>query len=168
MFGAVLKYRGATPKLAARVRNQVQKEGIEKSLSHWHAHMRPKHFTHEGAREYGYTPRQGERGSQHRFKGSYTQRKLQKFGHTRPLEFSGTSKALSANKNIKATSKGGRCKINAPALNFKHPNSTIVMRDEMTRVTRAEASEIAEQVFQPFMAQRFEQLTASATETKTV
>lgn len=165
MFGAVLKYRGAVPKIAAKRRNVIYKEGFTLALTFWHFQFRPKHFTHAGAREYKYTPRKGESGSGRKFKGSYTARKLKQFGHTRPLEYSGTSKALSSQQNIKATSKGGRAIIRAPALNFRHPNSEIRMRDEMTRVSDAERQKLATQ-YETYVTAGFNRLTES--ETKTV
>jgi hypothetical protein len=164
MFGAVLKYSGATPKLAARQRNAVQKEAFAYALKFWHAKYRDKHFTNAGATEYGYTPRKGERGSGRRFKGSYTAYKLKKMGHTRPLEFSGRSRALAARENVTSTSKGGRARINAPALNFRNRFSQINMRDEMTRVSDAERSALTRE-FGDYLTGRFARLTAKETVT---
>jgi len=164
MFGAVLKYRGATPKMAARERNAIQKDAFIETLTYWHTHHRQKHFTNAGAVEYGYLPRSGDRGSRRKFVGSYTQRKLLKFGHTRPLEFSGASRALSANRNVKATSKTARCIISAPALNFRNPKSPIRMREEMTRVSPAERIELVNH-FEEYMLERFNKITASETKT---
>ena len=45
----------------------------------WHDELLPKHFTEEGAREYRYK----RRSRRHR------EKKLRRYGHSRPLEFSG-------------------------------------------------------------------------------
>ena len=56
------------------------------------------------ARNYRYAKRSGERGSGRKFRGSYTERKLKLFGHTRPLELSGEGKRLALyQRNIAAT-----------------------------------------------------------------
>lgn len=163
LFGAVIKYRGAVPKIAVRKRNEVYKLAYRETMEYWHAHFRLKHFTHAGAREYGYTPRKGEAGSNRKFAGSYTQRKLRKYGHTRPLEFTGESKARSANANITATSRGARCRMNLPRLNWKHPKSLIAPRDEMTRISPAER-----QFLQTYFEQRVQAGFAAITTTETV
>ena len=125
MFGAVIKYRGAVPKIALRERNRIYKESYAAVLTYWHRELRPKHFTLAGAAEYRYAPRSRK----------YEARKQRKVGHTRPLEFSGLSKALTSVRNVTSTSKGGRVRMNAPALNFKHPKSRVHARDELTRIS---------------------------------
>jgi hypothetical protein len=164
LFGAVISYRGATPKLALRKRNEVYKAGYVWTLTHWHREMRPKHFTHAGATEYRYAPRRGERGGGRRFEGSYTQRKLKKYGHTRPLEFTGESKRASADLKIKATSKGGRCILSTPRLNYRHPDSQVRAREEMTRVSDREVAVLA-RVFEDYVAAEFARLTDKTTVT---
>ena len=162
MFGCVLKYRGPVPKIARRERNKIQKEGFEYALTYWHGKFREKHFTHAGATEYKYLPRSGERGHGRKFKGSYNQQKLRKFGHTRPLEFSGESRQLTRTLKIKATSKSGRCILNARKFNFRNPKSKIDMRDEMTRVSDPERTVLAEE-FQDYISGRFNRIMASET-----
>jgi hypothetical protein len=65
--------------------------------------------------------RQGERGTGTKFfKKSYTGRKLHKWGHTRPLEWSGVTRARASVLDVKATSKGGKLITHVNVLNF-HP-----------------------------------------------
>lgn len=136
--------RGAVPGVAKRELNTMLKAAWEETGVHWHRSMRPKHFTHAGAREYGYTPRKGERGAAGTkgFRQSYTGRKLKRFGHTLPLVYTGESRELTRIRDVRATSKGVRIVMNAPKLNFRSRHSTINMRDEMTRISAGEAREL--------------------------
>lgn len=111
----------------------------------WHQNLRPKHFTHAGAREYAYDKRQGEVGSGRPFKGSYTARKLRLFGHTLPLVWSGASRTRSAIRNIKSTSKGARVTMNVPTLNFRKGRNAKgkSMREELTTVSLPERKALA-------------------------
>jgi len=112
---------------------------------YWHRKMRPKHFTNPGAREYGYTPRQGERGRPHpkgKFYRTYTGRKLRQRGHTRPLVLTGESRALTRMRIVRADSKGVRIPIKANKLNYRYRGSPIHMRDEMTRISMRERQQL--------------------------
>lgn len=134
---------GATPAVLKKEMNKILKTVWRVTAEHWHRYQRPKHFTHAGAREYGYTPRSGEKGSTRtRFKGSYTQRKIQAVDHTRPLEFSGTSRQLTRIQNIKSTSKGAVIRMRAPALNFRAKGSAINMREELTAISAGDLTKL--------------------------
>lgn len=109
---------------------------------HWHKKMRPKHFTHRGAREYGYKPRGGQPGSGRKFTGSYTSRKLRLKGHTRPLEFTGQSRKLTEIRDVRATPKGVRIVMAANTFNRRRSVNSPHMREEMTTVSAAEQREI--------------------------
>ncbi len=141
----VIEWResGATPAVLKKDLNKIIKKVWAATAEHWHRHQRPKHFTTAGGREYGYTPRSGQRGSKRkRFKGSYTQRKIQKHGHDRPLEFSGTSRQLTRIQNIVATSKGATIRMRAPALNFKPKGSAVNMREELTTISAGDLANL--------------------------
>lgn len=107
---------------------------------HWHVRYADKHFTRQGAQEYGYEPRKGEPGNPDPFgfKSSYTGRKFREKGHTNPLEFSGLSRQLARIRDVRATAKGGRIVIHARGLNRKNPHSNINMREEMTEISSNE------------------------------
>ena len=121
--------------------NRALKYAWEQTGVYWHEHFREKHFTSAGATEYGYKPRQGERGRQGAkgFSRSYTGRKLKKYGHTRPLELTGQSRASTRTRKVTATSKGARVVMRAPALNFKARGSDINMNEEMRTISPAES-----------------------------
>ena len=113
----------------------------------WHRDFRPKHFTVEGGKAYGYLPRSGDLrtpGSKAFFR-SYQGRKFAKFGHTKPLVWSGTSEQQTATgTSIEPRVDGVRIVMNAPHLEFRNPRSQIDMQDELTRVTAPERAELAE------------------------
>lgn len=104
----------------------------------WFTDRRKVHFTHEGASQYGYEPR----------KKGYLWAKMKAVGHTLPLVYSGLSRVLSQEKDIRQRRAGVRIVIHAPTLLYnprfkKGPNKgqlakQIPMRDEMTAVSRWE------------------------------
>jgi hypothetical protein len=57
----IVKRQGLTSRTGWRVINQIAKEVAIEVGYFWHDNFLQKHFTHAGAREYGYEPRQGER-----------------------------------------------------------------------------------------------------------
>jgi hypothetical protein len=149
VFEITLTKRGPTPKLLARELNSINREAA-RSMGHlWRQRYFDKHFTLAGANEYGYAPREGSslRPGVKGFKRTYTGKKLAKFGHSHPLEYTGESRERASTPRIVATAKRGEAKVrvimNAPAFNFKRPGSAIDMRKELTTVSRREADEIA-------------------------
>ncbi len=151
----VIKYKGAVPDsrvFSVRAMNEVKRKAWLKVGRYWHEHFREKHFTHEGAAEYHYTPRSGEQSglSTKQFFRSYTGRKQRYKGHTLPLVWSGDPglRAMSRIASITATATSTRsgCRIALPQANkanFKNPYSQIDMRDELTRVSPAEGAVLA-------------------------
>jgi hypothetical protein len=81
----------------------------------WHRKHRPRHFTLDGIRRYGYTPR----------KRSYNRRKRREYGHTLPLVKSGVSKTLSTDKTVRATLRGVSITMPVRVLNFKTRGSAV-------------------------------------------
>jgi hypothetical protein len=141
MYVITITERGATPRILKSELNRVTRACLEQVANYWHRHFRAKHFTAAGAREYGYAKRRGEelgQGSK-AFWHSYTGRKLRKYGHKRPLVLSGVSEALTLMRDVRVTGKRARVVLHAPALNFRNPYSQINMREEMMRVSEAEA-----------------------------
>ena len=136
---------GATPWLMKRELPQILKRVWEEIGNHWHRQMRPKHFTHAGAREYGYTPRKGEKdaASSKGFRRSYSGRKLRKFGHTLPLVYTGESRDITARRDVRPTRHGVRIVMAANKLNYKNPYTAIDKRDEMTRVSPEDTRTLA-------------------------
>ena len=134
MLTVKITYSGAAPALAKRALNKLYKKSFAIAAGVWHTRFHRKHFTHAGAREYRYDPRQGERmtrGSK-RHRASYTARKERLFGHTLPLVWSGASRKLASIKDVRATSKRGRVVIHARGLNRPRRGGKKSMREEMT------------------------------------
>lgn len=169
-----IRYHGPVPgseNLSARVLNQIKREAWEEAGHYWHAHLRPKHFTKAGAREYGYAPRKGEEGGTgKRFWRSYTGRKQRQKGHTLPLVWSGELRELSKIYKLQATATSTRSRLRvilpaAQKANWRNPYSRIDMAGELTRVSDAEAVELVG-VFDRFLAGGLEEV--QTTQTKTI
>lgn len=140
---ATIREKGATPKLMRREINAIKRAAFEQAGVQWHDEFRLKHFTLAGAREYGYSPRQGDGLSGKAFWRSYQGRKQKYLGHKIPLVYSGEARSLSEFRNIRgtSTSKKSEVKIAMPALrklNWRHPASQIDMADEMRRISAGE------------------------------
>ncbi len=136
-----VQFTGTVPRFQRREWGKVKKTGFEAIARSWHQKMRTKHFTPAGAREYRYSPRDGERGTKGArfFDRSYTGRKLKRHGHTLPLVFSGVSRRLSQLRNISATSKGAKVRMNVPQLNrARRPAGKKSLREELTTVSDRE------------------------------
>lgn len=133
-----VRFTGDHPRNTRRVIAKAQRTAFRIIATWWHRKFRPKHFTIRGAREYSYQPRGGSRGLREPEPGSYTARKKIAFGHTRPLEWSGESKALTRIRNIRFSSTRARVVMRAPTLNFKSGRRRETMRDELTRISRRE------------------------------
>ena len=157
-----MKWSGPTPRIAKRRMNHIIKAANRDMGIFWWRMMRAKHFTHAGAREYGYTPRKGERGSGRAFRGSYTAQKLRAFGHTKPLVFTGTSEKLAGIRDVRATFKKTRVVIHARALNFRSAGSQVDMRAEMTAISVKDASRLVRVKEKSLMA-RLRQIRATET-----
>ena len=132
--------RGATPNADWR---PAQRDSWTDVGRLWHNDLRPKHFTHQGAREYGYAPRSGARGSGRRFAGSYTQRKLKKFGHTKPLVYTGEGEALTRVRVISSNVKRVQVKMTAARkFNFRNPFSNIKMAEELRATSKGDVQKM--------------------------
>jgi len=158
----IVKRQGLTSRTGWRVINQIAKEVAIEVGYFWHDNFLQKHFTHAGAREYGYEPRQGERGSGMRFSGSYTQHKLHRFNHTRPLEFTGDSRSLleTSKHKVRATATGGEATLRIPlgAPNFnrfgrggRYGTSKVDLRHDITAVSEAEIGLMAKEANRLFI-----------------
>lgn len=169
MIGSIrIKYTGAVPgvTLGRRELNREKKGSWHHTGTYWHQKFRKKHFTKAGAKEYGYIARKGEKmakGSK-AYKRSYTGQKERKFGHTRPLEFSGLSRQLTRIRDVRAFSKKVRVVLHSRTFNRRHRKSQINMREEMTRVSMAEAHTLVGQ-FDGDFGRRLSQFRGSHTET---
>jgi hypothetical protein len=150
---------GPTPRVLARRLPEIQRANWEDTGQSWHREMLPKHFTRAGATEYGYKPRQGERGGEtdRGFRRSYTGRKLKVMNHTRPLVWSGEAQRLTRLRDVRATSKGAKIVLHANKLNWRGPHTDINMADEVRRISAGEAVTLTRQ-FDERLGQRLNAL----------
>lgn len=143
MLGISVHYRGAHPLRRRDWNTEVAEPVFRDAGEYWHDQFRAKHFTAEGAAEYGYYRRKGEglpRNSK-AWRRSYTGRKHARFGHTRPLVYTGEGERLSRVRDVRANSR--RVRVILPnKFNFRHPKSRINMREEVTRVSQREEQEL--------------------------
>lgn len=139
--------RGFTAKLAKRKLNDINRNAVYETGEYWHEHFRLKHFTKEGAAEYHYAPR--ARG--------YMIYKAKKWGHQNPLVFSGDTRTQSNVQTIHAVASAGnataRVVLHCPTLNLIPKGGHINLRDEMTRVSVAEADKLGQVVGQSLSRQ---------------
>lgn len=141
MLGFEIKYTGHP--LTRRDFNDMKRRTFDVIGRTWHRDMLAKHFSHAGAREYGYRPRKGMPGNPHPqgFDRSYSGRKLRAMGHTRPLEYSGEGRRLARIQDIRVTSK--RVRVILPRkFNRRNPHSQIDMREELTTVSEGEERQL--------------------------
>ena len=112
----VVHYQGFVPDMPKRVYNDVQREAFRGMGVKWHRDYLMTHFTHAGATEYGYRPRQGDRQSptDRSFRRTYTGRKLRRYGHTYPLVLTGLSRAQARTRDVRATRTGVRVVLHMP------------------------------------------------------
>jgi hypothetical protein len=159
-----LRSEGAVPKVAKRTLNKSYKAAFQSAGLHWHRRYSRKHFTAAGAREYGYSPRQGERMGRgtKRFRKSYTGRKLRLFGHVLPLVWSGASRLLARIRDARSTSKGVRVLIHARTLNRPRKGGKKSMREEMTTISDREERRLKQQIGET-LTRRFARIRTKST-----
>lgn len=150
MIMCKVRYEGPVPgslNLSQRRFNELLKDAWFESGKYWHTEFRPKHFTKEGAAEYGYKPRKGEDlpfGSRGFWK-SYTGKKQKRFGHTLPLVNTGELRDRSKTANIQPTKNSVRVALSrANKANWHNPHSEINMADELTMISDQEEVILAE------------------------
>lgn len=125
---------------AASIR-EAQRECFREMASRWHADYLLGHFDTSATSRYRYRARRGSRiadRNTYKFRNSYTGRKLRRFGHERPLVFTGRAMMESQFRDIRADSKKGKAVLSR-RFNLRNPNSEINMREEVTRVLPREA-----------------------------
>lgn len=151
MLVVKIKKTGPTAGLTRKELANAARETYRAMGVLWHDQMRPRHFTHEGARIYNYVAR--EAGENQSFGRSYTGQKLRKYGHTKPLVKTGVSEKLAKIRDVRPTSKGARVVLHARGLNRKNPKSLIDMRAEVTTVLPREGETLADHGEREFQRQ---------------
>jgi hypothetical protein len=141
--GVTITERGPAPRNFRRLFGNLQKEAWQVTAEAFHEIYRDLRFTEAHGRAAGYAPRKGEGTSGKAFWRSYAGRKRLKFGHSRPLEWSGETRRAVASASITTTrNRADIAYAGARKLNFRHPKSEIRMSEEFTRLLPAEAADL--------------------------
>ena len=139
MFMWKIELAGAVPGVVAKEWARIRTEAWPALGDCWHQKFRERHFTKGAAQLYGYAQRKGEGTSGKKFWRSYTGRKQKKWGHTRPLVFSGLSLVLTRKRNYSITKT--QITIRLPTgFNRRNKHSNVNMRDEITTVLPQESN----------------------------
>jgi hypothetical protein len=170
MIVFTLKETGATPGVMRREYPKVAKAAFLKAGRFWQSKMLPGHFTRKAISKYDYQPRQGDRGSAVKsrlietkvggktifrrtsLKSTYTAKKKRLKGHTKPLVWTGASRALSGTGRVTSTKSRFRVTVRAPTLNRR-----LHMRREVVAVTPDEAVRLGEMI-ENFITVRFNRM----------
>lgn len=130
---------------------EVLKAAWEHAGEFWHRVILKKHFTHAGAKEYGYKPRkQAEVRTSMTKSGkirvrklpSYDQRKFRKWGHTYPLVWSGEMKRqVMRTRDVRSTAKGAKVVLHGPKhlWQFRKDYGQADKAAELSRISEADA-----------------------------
>ena len=121
-----VKYTGEVSKAKWK---KALKEAYLAPIVQWTDEFKMRHFTHAGAKMYGYEPRTAEYEAK---------KKRRPPGFGLPLVWSGASRTLASIRDIRSQTKGAKSIIHAVGLNRKPKGKVTSMREEMTRVTTNE------------------------------
>jgi len=131
--------------ISARQFQAAKREVFRAMGREWHGQYLRLHFTADATSRYGYVRRKGEAktpGSKG-FASTYVGRKLKRFGHSRPLVFTGEGERLAQLLDLRASSTQGRVVL-PRKFNWKNPKSRVDMRAELTKVIQPEADELSQ------------------------
>lgn len=132
----VIEYKGLHPgNTIAELKRAVKAANIA-TIEAWHQTFLPEHFESGATFKYGYrgrTPR-------------YNKRKRKKYGHNRPLEFSGTGKRAAVRQiRVSGTSKSARGRLpGTQVFNFGGGARQPDMRKELLTVLPSEEKVLTE------------------------
>lgn len=140
-----IRERGPTPRKLRKVYTAAKRVAWLATGKLFHLEMRDKRFTSEHGRKAGYAPRQGEvAGLGRRWWSTYTGQKQKKWGHTRPLEWSGETRRAVKSANITSTTKGARVAYpGARKLNYRRWPTSPHMAEEFRRLLPDEITPLA-------------------------
>lgn len=132
-----LRERGPTPRKMRSAFTQAKKKAFFDGAVFFHSTFSDNRFSHSHATRAKYAPR----------KKRYTAGKVRRFGHSRPMEYTGRARRLSRTARVTSTSKGS--KLAYPGLrvfNFRHPNSEVNLLEEFTTILPEEANRVADHI----------------------
>ena len=103
----------------AKTWREILKNAWHRAGLFWHRHILRKHFTIAGASEYMYQPRTVR----------YSRYKAKKFGHRRPLVFSGAAERHAhRTRDLRTSSKGVRVILHLPPYFYQYHKPRIRTR----------------------------------------
>lgn len=140
-----------------RMQNDIARNVASELGDFWYDNYLERHFDPKWAKQYAaenpgaYEPRQGEdmpSGSKG-FWRTYTGRKVRKYKHRNPLQWTGNARhflEMRNRKDVRATGGTARLRIlvGAPSFNFRNPNSEVDMRKDITAVLKSEVEQMRE------------------------
>ena len=136
MIRGVIQYRGSPTETKKEFHRAVKTEFAHVG-QYWHERMLADHFKIAAEKKYYYQPR----------KASYIRRKAKRFGHRRPLEFTGDMKRqVTRMARITSTSKGARVAMTGPRYLYMY-RKDLNQPDkaaELTFVTNEEINKLAQ------------------------
>lgn len=135
-FGALIEYTGPVPQVTKREQNNVTREAYHTMGVHFHKENIPVRFTERAFYLLQYAPRSKK----------YEKKKIKQKGHRNPLVWSGESKQLAKQQNVKATATKKRAQVDitlaSRGLNRKNKRSKILMANEVRRVSPREVPKL--------------------------
>lgn len=160
-FRAKLKFFGAVPmgSLTSADMKLLIGEAWTQTGEFWHRTLRPRHFQADALSEYGYARR----------KRRYLARKRAKWGHIRPLVWSGELEQATRARRIETRTFRTRSRMRvvlplARKANWRHPASQVNLREELTAVSDRDAERMVA-VHNRTMSERLRSFGRSVTKT---
>lgn len=141
ILAITIRERGAVPRSMAKQHRQASRQAYQEIAEQHHRENTPNRFTKQHGQAAGYRKRKGEdlQFGTKAFWGSYTGRKLRKFGHTLPLVWSGQTRDRARLATIQVTTNRGQLRYSVNALNY-NPWA----RDEFTTLTAPEVQALGQ------------------------
>jgi len=136
MIRSVMVIEGSPKGMVKNFRKFV-KAGLYKLVGRWHEKTMPLHFKPRAKKQYDYAPRSIK----------YTRYKRKRRPSAGPLEFSGKSmRMLTQSVKISGTAKRASGTMRAPRHFWMKPAGHPDKPDELTRVTKTEATAMAKRL----------------------
>lgn len=133
MIKPVLTYK-KSPKMLQKEFRPILKGELRQVGLMWHREMMPEHFKVGAERKYDYEKRSK----------SHIMRKIRRFGHRRPLEYTGKSKRMAKREaRLTGTSKRVRVRLRVPKYFYQRRGKAPDKAKELTSLTQREADMLA-------------------------
>ncbi len=137
-----LIFPGKTPRGMANAAKEARQKANLSVAEFWREKLFPKHFTTQGAQEYGYQPRTAK----------YQARKFRRFGHSNPLTYTGESKENTMSQYVIKVSPN-RLEVRMPsprAWNLSRRANMPNLREEALKASDSDLEILAKVAFKTF------------------